>query len=296
MALLPVNDDALPCDATLRAAMAGLKPSAPIVIMIHGFRFAPADPGHDPHRHILAQRPDPSCRKAVSWPRHLGVTGGLGLAIGFGWTARGTIWQAHARAAQAGLRLARLIAALNRIAPDRPVHLFAHSLGARVALTALPRLQPGSVDRIILLAAAAFQPEAARMMASPAGRTTEVINVRGRENMLFDLLLRAALPRRGPTLGRGLPDVPNWLDLSLDRDDCLAVLARLGHRIRPGRAMICHWSGYLRPGAFGLYRSLLFYPAATPLLHLRTLLAPPKRPARFRINLVPLPFRRQTPF
>jgi hypothetical protein len=278
MAVLPVNDDALPDVATLSAAISALAPAAPVVILIHGFRFDPHDPRHSPHSHILAQRPDRACWKAVSWPRHLGLTGDRGLAIGFGWRARGTIWQAHARAPQAGARLARLIGSIRAADPARPIHVFAHSLGARVLLTALPRLPAGAVDRAIFIAAAAFRAEARRVMKSPAARAAEIVNVLSPENTLFDLLLRAALPLRGATLGRGLRGPSNWLDLPLGGSATLARLDDIGHRIRPARVNICHWSGYLRPGVFGLYRALLLRPAEMPLAVLRNHLAPPARP------------------
>jgi hypothetical protein len=266
MALLPINDDALPDLSTLAAMVVGLAPQAPIVVMLHGFRFSPEIEVHDPHRHILSMTPDRSCWKAVSWPRHLGLTGDRGLALGFGWHARGSIWQAHARAAQAGARLARLIEALRQVAPGRPIHIFAHSLGAR--------LPAGAVDRIILIAAAAFRSETKRVMKSPAGRSVEVINVLGRENRLFDLLLRAALPLRGPTLGSGLHGHLNWLDLPLDQPAVLSRLAAMGHRILPARVAICHWSSYMRPGVFGLYRTLLLRPAELPIAHLRQQVTP----------------------
>ena len=289
MALLHVNDTSLPGTAQLAATLAALPPAGPIVIMIHGFRFDPAIRSHDPHHHILSLRPGQACWKAVSWPRHLGLAGDRGLAIGFGWQARGTIWSAHARAARAGARLARLIDLLEQVAPERPVQIFAHSLGARVALTALPRLAPGRVGRIVLIAAAAFAPETRRSMASPAGRKAEVFNVTAPENTLFDLLLRAALPLRGRTLGAGLPGLPNWLDLPLADPATLATLGRMGWRIRRPAARVCHWSGYLRPGIFPLYRAILTAPRSTPQAVLRSHLARPSDQTTAR-SVLPLPF------
>ena len=259
MSLLSVTEDRLPDRAALEAALAGLPRGAPIVVMIHGFRFSPADPAHDPHRHILSLEPEAACWKAVSWPRHLGLGGDRGLAIGFGWEARGLIWGAHRRAARAGLRLARLLRLLAEMAPDRPLHLFAHSLGARVALQGLARVEAGTVQRVILISAAVFRAEAARLARASGARTAEIVNVTGRENTLFDLLLRAALPHRGATLGRGGPDLPGWIDLPMAR------APDLGHRLAPARVRVCHWSGYLRPGIWSLYRALILRPTETPL-------------------------------
>ena len=294
MALLPINADDPVDNRALQVALADLAPRAPVVVMIHGFKFSPAEPGRDPHHHILSMKPPRDCWKAVSWPRHLGLSGEKGLAVAFGWPARGTIWRAWAATAGASTALADLLARIRESTPGRPLHIFAHSLGAHVALRALNQTAPGTVDRMVLISAAAFRAEAARIFANPDMATTEVVNVTGRENALFDVLLRAALPHRGVTLGRGGPDLPNWLDLPLDHTESLAALGRLGYRIKPPKVPICHWSGYLRPGIWGLYRALLHRPAATPLPLLRGTVARPSR-HRPRIPLPPLPFRPQTP-
>ncbi|MEC9102756.1 MAG: alpha/beta hydrolase, partial [Pseudomonadota bacterium] len=103
--------------------------TGPVIVMIHGYRFAPGDARHCPHDHILSLRPDHRCRKALSWPRGLGGDGtGDSLGIAFGWPARGAFRKAYTRADQAGLALARLITLLRGQSPGRPVHVMAHSL------------------------------------------------------------------------------------------------------------------------------------------------------------------------
>lgn len=297
MAHLAINDRRLPDQATILRALDTTAPGSPIVVMIHGFRFAPDTSHSDPHRHILSPKPLAGCWKAVSWPRHLGLTGARGLAIGYGWQARSTIWRAHRNAARSGVRLRLLIASLRQMAPDRPLHIFAHSLGARVALTALADLPAGAVQRIILLSAAAFHHEARAALATPAGQAAEIINVRGRENMAFDLMLRAVLPVHGPTLGAGFA-ATNWLDLPLHDGETRARLRLLGFPMAPHSARICHWSGYLRPGVWRLYRALLHHPAQTPLAHLRAQIspaAPKSAPRRQWAAFLPLPFGWQRP-
>ena len=283
MALLPVNSSELPTAAALAAALEEVHPTAPIVVMIHGFKFSPDAPGHCPHGHILSMAPRTACWKAVSWPRHLGLRDREGLGIAFGWPARGSIWAAYRQSRIAGRALGQLLRRVQDLAPGRPVHIVAHSLGARVALNALPGLAAGTVGRMILISPAVFRTEAERLMAAPAGRAAEVVNILGRENTAFDLMLRAVLPVSGPTLGRGGPRLANWLDIRLDRHDSLAALRGLGYRVVPPRARICHWSGYLRPGVFSLYRALLHRPAETPIAVLRRALTPERSHRRGRI-------------
>jgi pimeloyl-ACP methyl ester carboxylesterase len=263
MALVTVNAraDGLDCDdAALAAALGALPPGAPVVVMIHGYRFMPGQPGHCPHEHILSLCPTPGVPRAVSWPDRLGLAGEqTGLAIAFGWPSRGSLRDCYARAAGAGAELAALIARLRVHAPDRAVDVIAHSLGARVALQALPRLAPGDVGRMILLAGAELRGPAAAAMDTPAGRAAEVLNVASRQNALFDLMLRAALARGlARSLGAGLArPLPNWTDLNIDRPDTLQALAARGFPLDPPDRRICHWSAYLRPGVFPLYQAVL---------------------------------------
>lgn len=266
-------------ETVLAAALAALPPGAPVVALVHGYRFSPADPHQSPHRHILALDPAPGCWKALSWPRALGFGNGdpaEGLAIAFGWEARGTIWAAHAEAARAGAALARLTERVAALRPGTRVDVLAHSLGARVALQALRHLDAPLMGRAVLMAAAEFRRPALRALATPAGRGAEVINVTSRENALYDLLIERLLPLwPDRALGRGLDGPANWLDLPLGDPATLAMLAALGLPIAP-RRRVCHWSLYLRPGVFGLYHALLRDRMA--LSHLRAQLPRP-RPA-----------------
>lgn len=264
MPLLRINakgNCAMPMD-DLGRALDCSPPGAPIIVLIHGYKYTPLHVSQCPHRHILSLTPLPTSR-AISWPRHLGFGRGdpeEGICISFGWNARGTIWQAHAEAERAGRALAELVAAI-RTARRAPVHMVGHSLGARVALTAISHLPEGAVDRAILLAAAETRDGAKRALSTPAGRTAEFVNVVSRENTLFDLLYRAAIHPHRPAaraLGSGLGGYEDrWLDLAIDSAATRAHLAGLGFRIPPPAHAACHWSAYLRPGLFPLYRAIL---------------------------------------
>lgn len=242
--------------AALLAAVQALPARAPVVVMIHGYRFAPDVAGNCPHEHIFSLAPPQGDRTALSWPRHLGA---VGLMIGFGWPARGGLIGASQRARAAGRGLAELAAVIREAAGGHEMHVIAHSLGARVALAALPHATAGDFGRLILLAGAETRGPARAAMSSPAGRAAQVFNITTRENDLFDFLYEwLAGAGLDTAIGQGLrQEMPNWLDVQIDQPATLAALARLGHRLPPAPARICHWSPYLRPGAFGLYRDVL---------------------------------------
>ncbi|QIE46193.1 alpha/beta hydrolase [Pseudohalocynthiibacter aestuariivivens] len=283
-----------------------LRQPGPVMIMVHGFKFQPDHPTCCPHRHILSLDPRVQCRKAISWPRALGIGQGAkdeGLGIAFGWSARGTIWQAYSQAALAGRALADLLKAIHRIDPNRPVHVLAHSLGARVALRALgtPGLPPTAVQRVILLSAAEFSIEADRALNSDAGRNTEFISITSRENDLFDFLLERLIraPRQGDrALGFGLPPGANTLNLQLDNLQTGVALRRVGIPIGAARARICHWSTYLQPGVFDFYRAILREPHVWPLIRLKGLAPDEAEPRwarlrRWEMPEMPLPMGRK---
>ena len=289
----PVLDGDRDLNTALTQEIANLPQGAPVVILVHGYRFSPDAARSDPHRHILSMTPDARFRKAVSWPRHMGFGRGAvdeGLCIAFGWPACGSIWKAWDRAAAAGAVLANLVQRIRALRPG-PVDVLCHSLGARVALSAMTALPSHSIGRVVLLAAAEFQSDAEAAMGSAAGQTAEVINITSRENDLFDgfveLLVRA--PRRGDcALGAGLPGGPrNWLDIQMDCDASRAALAELGYRIPAPARRICHWSAYMRPGLFALYRDLIRKRHALPLACLRHLLPDQAAPRWSRLLSLP---------
>ncbi len=272
------------------AAARSLPGGVPVVVMIHGYRFDPCVPAFDPHAHIMALAPRRDVARAVSWPGHLGVGRAAAvpepLCIAFGWPARGSIWGAWRRAARASVALAVLIGALrDAMGADRPggVQVIAHSLGARVALGAVAGLPSGAIGRMILLSGAALRRQAVAALQTPAGQRMEVVNVTCGANAVFDALLRCALGASDRTIGAGLADAPaRWLDLPIDDPEVRQGLARLGVPVAPSSRRVCHWSGYLRPGLFALYRRVLSGPDAMPMATLRGALPDRPTPAAWR--------------
>jgi pimeloyl-ACP methyl ester carboxylesterase len=301
----PASDSA---DSQIRHALAGLPDAAPVLIMIHGMGYVPGLAAVDPHRLVYAPRSGQTTRRYLSWPRHLRFTpepatdgaASPGLCIGFGWNGGGGVWAASRAAAASAQPLARLIQMIRRAAPHRRVDLFAHSLGARVALGAVPLLHAGALGRVFLLAGAELGPRALRVLDTPAGRTAEFFNIVTRENDIFDLLFELSqipLHGRGRSIGLGLSDAPNWLDVQIDHAPTLQRLAALGFDLAPPGLRVCHWSVYLRPGIFRLYRGLVHERDRLALPVLRGALLEPPQPRWSR--LIPraqgLPFPRQGP-
>ena len=270
----PFSVDGRPAEEALCPALAELPRGAPVVVMIHGYKHSPSVANHNPHAHMLSLTPVRGGR-SLSWPKHMGFGRGNpreGLAIAFGWEARGTIWGAYQRAGQAGIALARLIRSI-RARRSGPVDVVAHSLGARVTLAALPHLPARSLGRAILLSAAEFRATAEAALASEAGGSTEFLNVTSGENLMFDLMFERLL--QGPhtferALGGGLSRHRNhWVDLRIDCGATLRHLDRIGFRVVPPKTMVCHWSGYMRPGMFPIYRALIRERRRYPMARLR---------------------------
>lgn len=248
----------------LAAWLDRLPEGLPVPILIHGFRYAPAVPGRDPHATILSlaeSLPDGD----LPWPRHLGLTeDGPELGIGFGWHGYGSFWQARFEARRAGLALAALVARIRALSPGRRVTVLAHSLGARVVLSALPATTPGDIARAVLLFPAVLRSEVEEALGTRGALATEIVSVTSRENRLFDLiatfLASGGLDR--PAGGHAARHA-GWTDLRIDCTETLTHLNLLGFAIGGPERRICHWSSYMRPGVFALYRALIA--AAEPL-------------------------------
>lgn len=270
----------------LRAALA--QSAGPPVVMAHGYKYQPDHPLHCPHNSIFSPQAKNCGPKLKSWPRQMGLLDPASktLGIAFAWPARGTLREAHARAETAGQMLAEVLRDIRRLAPRRPATLIAHSLGARVCLTAIRQSRPGTVHRAVLLAAAEYTHDAARALTSEGGRSVQVLNVTSRENDLYDFLLERLVPAPAPAdrmLGHGGLDLPGLVTLQLDDPQSLDALKRAGFPVAPPQRLICHWSPYTRGGVFPLYAAYLA--GRLPHAHLRAAL--PDAPAPRWSRLMP---------
>ena len=264
----------------LTRLLAQSPPDQPVPILIHGFRYAPGVPGKDPHDQILSPDGQPQ-HGLPSWPRHLGLREHDPTPmIAFGWQAAGTLWTARRETVRAGRALARLITDIRRISPGRRVSVMAHSLGARVLYEALAHLGPDDIWRAVLLFPATFRHETNRALATPAGQACEFVNITSGENRLFDMTHALMISGvQGRPLGRNEPaHHGRWINLPIDCDSTLGRLARAGFAIGPRQRRVCHWSSYLRPGVFALYRALIVERAALPLTALGATSTPNPEP------------------
>ncbi len=252
---------AAPGDLSQALGNALAEDPGPVTIMIHGYKYQPGHPRHCPQDTLLSPGLRERRGKRQSWPRHLGFRGqkGEGIGLGFGWAARGSIRGAYARAAEAGAALGRLMDTVARADPERPIRLIAHSLGARVALSGISCCRHARARSLVLLAAAEFASAARAALSQPAAEGCRVLNVTSRENDLFDFLFEQLVPSGTDAdwvLGQARGGLP-MVSLQLDDPASLAALRRLGYPIAASERRICHWSPYLRPGVFPLYRAVL---------------------------------------
>ena len=263
----------LPVEAALAPLLDRLPRSAPLVILIHGYRYSPARAADDPNRLMFALHPARPGRKFVSWPARLGFRArGLadGLCLGFAWPAapvdQGGPWagrfaRAYAAAGRAGTALARLLETIDRLSPGRAVDLIGHSLGARVALSAAAGMEGGRLGQVILLGGAEWDGRAVDALSAPGAAGARVYNVTSRENDLYDWLFTRFGPPAPPGqrplshgLGRHLACA---VDLALDRPETGVLVGRRGVSLSPGLRRVCHWGFYTRPGALETYAAIL---------------------------------------
>lgn len=238
----------------------------PAIIMVHGYKYDPNTIEHCPHRKIFSAG-------TTSWPARLGFHKGdaeEGLGIALGWFARGSLKQAHARAAELGQSIAIIVALLRAHRPHRPVHVIAHSIGSEVALSALAHLPLGAIDRMVLLTGASYSGKALKLLNTPAGRSVEVLNVTSRENDIFDAGFECLVrpeTRNDCAIGQGI-QAHNVANVQLDCDATLQILNQLGFSVASSGKRVCHWSSYRRAGVMALYSAFMRAPENMPLEHL----------------------------
>jgi hypothetical protein len=145
-------------------------------------------------------------------------------------------------------------------------------MGSELVLEALHHLPAGTINRILSLTGASYGSRVHDALGTPAGRTTEFINITSRENDPVDFLFERLItpPRPGDrAMGFGI-EAPNAVTLQLDCAGTLDHLDRLGAPIAQAKRRVCHWSSYTRPGVLQFYNDLLRRPHQLPLRTIRS--------------------------
>ena len=267
------DDPKRPVDAMIRQAIAAMPVGAPIVILVHGFRYNAGDPACDPHQKLFGTSRIPA---KTGWADGLGFNRQAlhdGLCIGFGWagtaeagmhplTALCKFSHVYARAAATGADLADLVNLLGRIDPSRQVDILAHSLGARVVFHALRHLAFKNLGRVLLLGAAEYVSDVDQALAvNHRNPEAEFLNFTARENLPFELLFEYMAPRARPgdrvLSAHRSPAARNWVNIQIDHPATIGWLTKRGVRVSTRQIGVTHWGFYLRDGIFDLYRELI---------------------------------------
>ncbi|MEM1276709.1 MAG: hypothetical protein AAGH74_09290 [Pseudomonadota bacterium] len=310
---------------SLEVEASNLADDKPVTVFVHGFQFDPATVVVSPPHHHKADNPHARLyhferhelsremkAHSTSWPLGLGFepddAGAEGLCIGFGWYSNPGFFsslfshgknfyaKAYENAEVTAWQLTCLLDVLCTVL-QRPVDLFCHSLGSRVAIRAMAMaasplpdlaaretLPPGQqvvrpvldhTGRVLLLAGAEKVLEAQLMMTylnswksnGPTGVAPDFYNFISRENDVLDKLgenFGPAAPGSKQVIGHnGLESRdPAWLDVQLDDPDVAAWFKQRNYTVSGDNtssifAVLDHWIHYTWPDNMRVYHDIL---------------------------------------
>ncbi|MEM9782800.1 MAG: hypothetical protein AAF899_10010, partial [Pseudomonadota bacterium] len=216
----------------LAHALGSLPRRGRLIILVHGYRFTwrTNGAGRAPHcPQDLLYATDAVAPPRGVWPSRAAWAhalmagqgrdeGGRALCIGFGWDGRrGTLGHLLRRgrldfgavydgAGTAGAALSTLLRTIAADRPDLKPCFFAHSLGARVVLSAMRKAPELKLGRALLLGAAEFvdKAQSALIAQADAGGDAAIYHVLSRANDPFDAVFTRLAPRSAsvePSLG-----------------------------------------------------------------------------------------------
>ena len=262
--------------AELEAQLSLQETPSAFVIMIHGYKFDSTQRHHCPHATMFNPSAVEQDYRTLSWPDAFHMAPAGSCAIGFSWPARGRLKSVYHLAARAGVELGQLIKALRSNYPKTPIHLMAHSMGARVVLRAFHTLGAGNIERAILMFPAEYEVPSEAALNTDAGQTCEILTIASRENAFYEYLfswMNLAGHQMGRAFGGYQPSRTNHVTVWIDRKEIIDALHSMDIQVGTRKRRLCHWSAYTRTGIFNLYARWLFHPRQLPITTLQRITA-----------------------
>lgn len=228
------------------------------IIGVHGFNFDPKDENRDPWKlyhdwsEMLDARVD-----GFPWYSSVPTIGGVlrTLANGFLDRYRFAYMLLAPRAAH---DLADKIAGTKG-----RVSIVCHSLGSRVTLAALAMVEPGKVERVLILDGAELQSAAWAALSSAADRLPDILNVCVHHDRVLRDLGSWASGQLGSCIGYaglGLRRAPRWRDLFLDDEATKKRALRAyewGFNAVDPLDPLGHWESYRIEANWPLYQHFM---------------------------------------
>ena len=204
-------------------------PDAPIIVMLHGQGFDPCIARVDPFRSIFAYDPyGDRIRdywRLQSWAHRFKCAPQKSMMIGYGWQAHSTDFVMSANvnavarnAVMEAQQFGAFVQRLNAITPQRPVHVIAHGMGAKLALRSLETTPKMRIKRLIMLNGQGLITDGLLAMNAKAGQKTEFYNIYERSTARLRFIDRHC-EKAGPIdhiLALGFPfQRHRWVDIPL---------------------------------------------------------------------------------
>lgn len=228
----------------------------PTVVGVHGFNFDPKSEGNDPWKlyHDWADMLGEPVH-GFAWYSSVPTPAGIMRALASGFLDRYR-YAYQSLAVTASHALAHEISGIKG-----PVSIVCHSLGSRVTLAALSMIEPGKIERILILDGAELQKAAIAALAIP--NPPEILNVCVRHDRVLKDLGSWASLEIGSCIGyAGIGDrpPPRWRDLFLDDPDTQRRALEAyewGFDAVNELDPLGHWESYEIIGNWPLYRHFM---------------------------------------
>ena len=273
----------------------------PLIVMVHGQGFSPMNARTDPFSSIFAFDPyhDTITPHWLlhSWASRFSappLLQGSNVQIGYGWHAQSDAFirlanfeNIASQAMDEADQFAEFLKAVEKIQPERKIHLISNGLGAKVILRAMEFARLFNIERCILLESHATVTEALLVLNRKSTRNTQFYNIFAKPNRRLRFL-NAKMQKSGPAdqmLAFCFPfQRQNWVDIPLD--DKIAMANVLDGPIKPLRRP-CTKSFATHLYSEDLIRRILFSAKETSASALKKKMSDRLRPFKMRKAFFP---------